>query len=420
MAENVQVVLRFRPPTEKDTISTGLEISDTSVCVSDRNTTHEFTFDYVFGGDSTQDSVYDKVARSAVESVCNGYNSTIFAYGCSGTGKTFTMFGDVESGQSGIIPRACESIFRNMNKELLTWTVKISFIEIYNENIRDLLNRRNSDLAIRKCEKGIYIQGLTEKLVYGPDDILSSISEGSKQRTVTSTHVNSVSSRSHALLTITLTQTGIDESEIVSKLNLVDLAGSENVGRSEVHGVALAEAQNINRSLSALGNVINALTEVGRDHIPYRDSKLTYILQDSLGGNSKTVIIATASPNIAVVSETLSTMKFAKRAKEIKNAPKVNKNESYTNLLKTIEMLNKKINILEHKLADSEHLNRGVSEELMKSMIERWETKINCLDRELEGERTRNKNLLELFEKQRELCINISRELMKEKNKKSF
>jgi kinesin family protein 5 len=417
MAENVQVVLRFRPLSEKESLPSALEITDTSVLVSDKNSTHEFTFDYVFGVDSTQESVYDKVARTAVESVCNGYNSTIFAYGCSGTGKTFTMFGDVDSEQCGIIPRACETIFRNTNKEVLNCSVKFSFIEIYNENIRDLLNRRNSDLAIRKCEKGIYIQGLTEKLVYGPEDILSSISEGSKQRTVTSTQVNSVSSRSHALLTVTLTQTGIDESEIVSKLNLVDLAGSENIGRSEVHGIALAEAQNINRSLSALGNVINALTEVGRDHIPYRDSKLTYILQDSLGGNSKTVIIATASPNIAVVSETLSTMKFAKRAKEIKNAPKVNKNESHTNLLKTISMLNKKINILEHKLADSEHLNRGVSEEMMKIMIERWENKINCLDKELEGERTRNKNLLELFEKQRELCINISRQLMKEKIK---
>ncbi len=410
MAENIQVVLRFRPLHEAEN-SIGLEIIDRSVIILDKNTTHEFTYDYVFTEKSRQDTVYDQVARSAVESVCNGYNSTIFAYGCSGTGKTYTMFG--QENDLGVIPRACETIFRNMNKDLLTWSIKFSFIEIYNENIRDLLNHRNSDLAIRKCEKGIYIQGLTEKLVYGAEDILHSISEGSKQRTVSSTQVNSVSSRSHALLTITITQTGIDESEIVSKLNLVDLAGSENVGRSEVHGIALAEAQNINKSLSALGNVINALTEVGREHIPYRDSKLTYILQDSLGGNSKTVIIATASPNTYVLSETLSTMKFAKRAKEIKNAPKVNKNESYTNLLKTISMLDKKINILEHKLSDSENLNNGVSQEVMKSMIERWEMKINCLDRELECERIRNKNLLELFEKQRELCINISRELMK-------
>jgi hypothetical protein len=413
MAENVQVVVRFRPLHVKEN-SGGLEIDESSVIISDRNSKHEFTFDYVFTGESKQGCVYNKVAKGAVESVCNGYNATIFAYGCSGTGKTFTMFGDEDD--LGIIPRACESIFKNMNKDLLTWSVKFSFIEIYNENIRDLLNHRNSDLAIRKCEKGIYIQGLTEKLVYGPDDILSSISEGSKQRSVTSTNVNSVSSRSHALLTITLTQTGIDESEIVSKLNLVDLAGSENVGRSEVHGVALAEAQNINRSLSALGNVINALTEVGREHIPYRDSKLTYILQDSLGGNSKTIIIATASPNIHVLSETISTMKFARRAKEIKNAPKVNKNESHINLLKTIETLNKKINILEHKLTDSENINGGVDEHLLKSMIEKWENKIICLDSELEAEKTRSKNLLELFEKQRELCINISKELVKEKN----
>jgi hypothetical protein len=410
MAENIQVAVRFRPLNDREN-SADLEINEKSVVVSDRNSRHEFTFDYVFGQDSRQEVVYNKLAKSAVESVCNGYNSTIFAYGSSGTGKTYTMFGNEED--LGIIPRACDSIFKNMNKDLLNWNVKISFIEIYNENIRDLLNRKNTDLVIRKCEKGIYIQGLTEKLVYSPEDILSSIEEGSKQRTVTATSINSLSSRSHALLTVTVTQTGVDESEIVSKLNLVDLAGSENIARSEVHGVALAEAQNINKSLSALGNVINALTEVGREHIPYRDSKLTYILQDSLGGNSKTVIIATVSQNINVLSETISTMKFARRAKEIKNDPKVNKNESHNNLLKTIQNLNRKINILEQKLADSEKINSGVEQQILKNMIERWENRINCLDIELEAERTRSKNILELFEKQRELCINIARELVK-------
>jgi hypothetical protein len=257
MAENIQVAVRFRPLNDREN-SEHLEINEKSVVVSDRNSRHEFTFDYVFGEDSTQEVVYNKLAKSAVESVCNGYNSTIFAYGSSGTGKTYTMFGNEED--LGIIPRACDSIFKNMNKDLLNWNVKISFIEIYNENIRDLLNRKNTDLVIRKCEKGIYIQGLTEKLVYSAEDILSSIEEGSKQRTVTATSINSLSSRSHTLLTVTVTQTGVDESEIVSKLNLVDLAGSENIARSEVHGVALAEAQNINKSLSALGNVINALT----------------------------------------------------------------------------------------------------------------------------------------------------------------
>ena len=334
-----------------------------------------------------------------VESVSNGYNGTIFAYGSSGSGKTYTMFGTDE--EMGIIPRVCEGIFRSGGSNAtLDRHIKFSFIEIYNDRMRDLLNVVNDDLHIRNCEKGIYIPGLTEKLVYNSDDILSSISLGIKQRRITSTSVNNVSSRSHAVLTITITQLGADESEIIGKINLVDLAGSENVGKSEVHGVALSEAQNINKSLSSLGNVINALTEVGRDHIPYRDSKLTYLLQDSLGGNSKTIIIASINPVISNMSETLGTLKFAKRAKEIKNVPKMNKNASTLNLLKTIENLNKKIELLEQKLSD---LQNGNESDISK----KWEMRVICLDKALEVEKMRNKNLSELYEKQRKLCIDM-------------
>jgi hypothetical protein len=344
------------------------------------------------------------------------------------SGKSFCMFGNEDGNkkQKGIIPRSCQTIFKNISKDMIETTVKCSFIEIYKERIIDLLNRVNDDLHIRHFEKGVYIQGLTEKYVYSPEDILSTIQDGTMQRTVSSTSVNNVSSRSHALLTITITQIGLDGSEIISKLNLVDLAGSENVGRSEAQGLTLQEAQNINKSLSALGNVINALTEVGRDHIPYRDSKLTYILQDSLGGNSKTIMIATASPSVAVASETLNTMKFAKRAKQIKNAPKVNKNESNINLLNTIAMLNKKIELLEEKLADSSAIGRstgtvGPSEDsvneaiLFKTRTTRWENRLLCLEKEVTGERQRNKNFLELFEKQRKLTRIVCKELIKER-----
>jgi kinesin family protein 5 len=233
---------------------------------------------------------------------------------------------------------------------------------------------------------------------------------GIKQRRITSTSVNNVSSRSHVVLTITISQLGSDESEIIGKINLVDLAGSENVGKSEVHGVALSEAQNINKSLSSLGNVINALTEVRRDHIPYRDSKLTYLLQDSLGGNSKTIIIAAVNPVISNMSETLGTLKFAKRAKEIKNVPKMNKNASTLNLLKTIENLNKKIELLEYKLSD---LQNGNEIDISK----KWEMRVISLDKALEVEKMRNKNLSELYEKQRKLCIDIlNKEIKSEVN----
>jgi kinesin family protein 5 len=385
------------------------EIDGNSLKIEDRVSKHEFTFDYIFDGSSKQEDLY-KIIEPIVDSVSNGYNATIFAYGASGSGKTYTMFGTDE--HMGIIPRVCEGIFRSgvNSNATLDKHIKFSFIEIYNDRMRDLLNVVNDDLHIRNCDKGIYIPGLTEKLVYNSDDILSSISLGIKQRRITSTSVNNVSSRSHVVLTITISQLGSDESEIIGKINLVDLAGSENVGKSEVHGVALSEAQNINKSLSSLGNVINALTEVGRDHIPYRDSKLTYLLQDSLGGNSKTIIIAAVNPVISNMSETLGTLKFAKRAKEIKNVPKMNKNASTLNLLKTIENLNKKIELLEYKLSD---LQNGNEIDISK----KWEMRVISLDKALEVEKMRNKNLSELYEKQRKLCIDIlNKEIKSEVN----
>jgi kinesin family protein 5 len=176
---------------------------------------------------------------------------------------------------------------------------------------------------------------------------MSVIKEGAAQRTTASTNLNNTSSRSHAVLTITLTQKLQDGSELTSKMHLVDLAGSENVGRSEVTGTTLAETQAINKSLSCLGNVIFALTEKGREHIPYRDSKLTFLLQDSLGGNSKTCIVCTATPSVTCYSETVNTLKFAKRAKEIRNIPKLNRSDSPVNLQRIIEQLQKRISELE-------------------------------------------------------------------------
>jgi kinesin family protein 5 len=368
-------------------------------------------FDYA----SSQEEIYKIVALTAVESVCHGYNATIFAYGSSGSGKTFTMFGN--ENQKGIIPNACQTIFKYINNNMIENNVKCSFIEIYNERIRDLFNVHSEDLHIRQNEKGVYIQYLTEKLVYNSTDILNCIKSGSNQRMISATSVNDVSSRSHAVLTITITQIGIDGSEIISKLNLVDLAGSENVGRSEAHGMALTEAQNINKSLSALGNVINALTDSRRGHIPYRDSKLTYFLQDSLGGNSKTIMIATVSPATSVVFETLNTIKFAKRAKDIKNIPKLNRNESTINLLKTIEQLNGKIELLQEKIANYQGIVENIESKNFKMKTDKWENKIILINKDLECEKERNKNLLELFEKQRRLCIDTSTELIKEKLK---
>jgi hypothetical protein len=420
MSENIQVVVRFRPLNEREISNdtrTHIKINtgDNSIVITDKNIVHDFKFDYVFDYASSQEEIYKIVALGAVESVCHGYNATIFAYGSSGSGKTFTMFGN--ENQRGIIPNACQTIFKYINNNMIENNVKCSFIEIYNERIRDLFNVHSEDLHIRQNEKGVYIQSLTEKLVYNSSDILNCIKSGSNQRMIGATSVNDVSSRSHAVLTITITQIGIDGSEIISKLNLVDLAGSENVGRSEAHGMALTEAQNINKSLSALGNVINALTDSRRGHIPYRDSKLTYFLQDSLGGNSKTIMIATVSPATSVVFETLNTIKFAKRAKDIKNIPKINRNESTINLLKTIEQLNGKIELLEEKIANYQGIVESIESKNFKMKTDKWENKILLINKDLECEKERYKNLLELFEKQRNLCIDTSTELIKEKLK---
>lgn len=426
MSENIKVALRFRPMNKKELEDkSGLaDINiDTKQGVVKVGGNQEYIYDFVFNNEP-QESIFNSVAKNAVCSVCEGFNSTIFAYGATSSGKSFTMFGN-ENGnkeQAGIIPRACNALFDyiNNNEQVLEATMKCSFIEIYRENIRDLLNinEKEAQLKLRESQtKGVYIQGLIEKHVYSAPEILETIKEGTKQRTIASTALNSVSSRSHAVLTLNLFQKLSDGSEVSSKLHLIDLAGSENVGRSEVSGISMMEAQTINKSLSSLGNVINALTEKGREHIPYRDSKLTFLLQDSLGGNSKTILIATASPSVLCLSETLSTLKFAKRAKEIKNKPTINKNESTTNLLKIIDDLKARIVELEAKCEDDlcimQAVEKSKEDDKEKVMLK---ATVDRLELVLEKERDRNKVILGLYEKHRKYSMDLAEQLCDEKS----
>ena len=434
MSENIMVAIRFRPQNKKEEASTTpyrLEINslENSISIaqpgdSDRISLHKFVFDRVFDRGASQEEVFDRIAKNAVDWVCQGYNSTIFAYGNTSSGKSFTMFGH-ESGNEkmkGIIPRACQLLFKNINNNPQTEdaNLRVSFLEIYRETIRDLIkNSASGDLKLRQNpSKGVYVEGLREKFVESAEEIMETIREGMIQRTVAQTSLNSVSSRSHAVLTLHLTQKMKDGSEINSKLNLIDLAGSENVGKSEVQGITLAEAQMINKSLSCLGNVIYALTEKGRDHIPYRDSKLTYLLQDSIGGNSKTILIATASPSPLSYSETLNTLKFAQRAKMIKNVPKVNRNEGNDALLKTIQELRKRVAELESKCEDNRVIIQAVESApddkenaLLKTRGERLEKKIDHLNVELKREMERNTQILDLYDKERNLAQDIAKEL---------
>jgi len=420
--ENIRVAVRFRPEAvqnEKIIISPDQGLVTMG--------SHQFIFDHVFPCDSTQKEIFDTIIRPAIDWVSQGYNSTIFAYGNTSSGKSYTIFGPKEN--PGVVPRSCEALFSsiNSNDQVAEANMKCSFLEIYRENIRDLLQEYSPipeiELKIRQnSSKQVYVQGLLEKYVYSPQEILSIINKGTLQRVTASTSLNDTSSRSHAVLTLTLTQKFLDGSETVSKLNIIDLAGSENVGKSEAKGINLLEAQNINKSLSALGNVIYAITEKNRDHIPYRDSKLTFLLRDSIGGNSKTIIIATASMSYF---ETLNTLKFANRAKDIKNVPKVNRNESNSNLLKTIDLLNQKIAELEGKYEDSQIIvqaiekvdNDLVSREMafLRAKCERLEKRISGLELTIKKEEERCKSMKDIFEKQRTLAQTVSKDLYKER-----
>ncbi|XP_068204357.1 osmotic avoidance abnormal protein 3-like isoform X3 [Palaemon carinicauda] len=290
-----------------------------------------FAFDGAYFTDSTTEGIYNDVAFPLVESVLEGYNGTVFAYGQTGCGKSFTMQGVTDPPtQRGIIPRAFEHIFEVIQTtENMKYLVLASYLEIYNEEIRDLLGtdvKKKLDLK-EHPDKGVYVQGLSQHPVHNTGECEDLMDRGWKNRSVGSTLMNADSSRSHSIFTITLEMmetTGDNDAIRSGKLNLVDLAGSERQAKTGASGDRLKEATKINLSLSALGNVISALVDGKSKHIPYRDSKLTRLLQDSLGGNTKTLMVACLSPADNNYDETLSTLRYANRAKNIKNKPKIN------------------------------------------------------------------------------------------------
>ncbi|KAI0456316.1 P-loop containing nucleoside triphosphate hydrolase protein [Xylaria acuta] len=298
-----------------------------------------YNFDRVFSPAADQSVIYDDVVKPILEEMLSGYNCTIFAYGQTGTGKTYTMSGDMEdtfgllSDEAGIIPRVLHSLFKKLDKEDTESFVKCSFIELYNEELRDLMSvEENAKLKIfddasRKGHATTVVQGMEEAHIRNAAEGIKILQEGSLKRQVAATKCNDLSSRSHTVFTITacVKRAGEDGEDWVSagKLNLVDLAGSENIQRSGAENKRAAEAGLINKSLLTLGRVINALVDRS-SHIPYRESKLTRLLQDSLGGRTKTCIIATISPAKSNLEETISTLDYAFRAKNIRNKPQVN------------------------------------------------------------------------------------------------
>lgn len=323
---------------------------ETSICVMDKKLgsvsiqkpdcddgteSKTFTFDYVYAPDSKQIDVFNETARPIVDSVLGGYNGTIFAYGQTGTGKTFSMEGIPDDEHlRGIMPNTFHHVIASMaNKgENTEYMVRMSFIEIYNEGVYDLLQvtgRKKLDVKESK-DKGVFVKDLTMYVVKEVPDMMKILATGQGARQTGATAMNAGSSRSHSILAITVETSYKDDPEQeepkykVGKLNLVDLAGSERQKRTGAKGDRLDEAKSINLSLSALGNVIKALVNPNAKHIPFRDSKLTRLLQDSLGGNTKTCMLAAMSPGAMSFDETMSTLRYANRAKNIKNKPKIN------------------------------------------------------------------------------------------------
>ncbi|KAL1192827.1 Kinesin-like protein KIN-12E [Cardamine amara subsp. amara] len=349
---NVQVIIRTRPLSNSE-----ISVQGNNKCVRQDNgqaitwignPEGRFTFDLVADENVTQEQMFKVAGVPMVENVVAGYNSCMFAYGQTGSGKTHTMLGDIEGGtrrhsvNCGMTPRVFEYLFSRIQKEKevrkeekLHFTCRCSFLEIYNEQILDLLDPSSYNLQLREDhKKGIHVENLKEIEVSSARDVIQQLMQGAANRKVAATNMNRASSRSHSVFTCIIESKWVSQGVThhrFARLNLVDLAGSERQKSSGAEGERLKEATNINKSLSTLGLVIMNLVSVSNGksvHVPYRDSKLTFLLQDSLGGNSKTIIIANISPSTSCSLETLSTLKFAQRAKLIKNNAIVNEDAS--------------------------------------------------------------------------------------------
>ncbi|CAN1151037.1 Kinesin-like protein KIN-12C [Linum perenne] len=345
---NVQVLIRIRPLNATEKVSQGyrqcLKQESANSIVWLGNPETRFTFDNIASETVTQEELFRVAGLPMVDNCMSGYNSCMFAYGQTGSGKTYTMMGEISHAEGqlgencGMANRIFEYLFlrirmeeENRRDEKLMFHCKCSFLEIYNEQITDLLEPSATNLQLREdLSKGVYVENLTEHNVRTVNDVVMLLLQGAANRKSAATHMNSESSRSHSVFTCIIESCWEKDSLKhfrFARLNLVDLAGSERQKSSGAEGDRLREAANINKSLSTLGLVIMSLVDLAHGknrHVPYRDSRLTFLLQDSLGGNSKTMVVANVSPSMCAAHETLSTLKFAQRAKLIQNNAMVN------------------------------------------------------------------------------------------------
>jgi kinesin family protein 18/19 len=375
---NILVCVRCRPLTKKEIDVSNIEtvkiLNKKIVIVLDpieyngheevfknRSREQQYAFDYVFDNHSTQQEVYENSSKFLIPGITQGFNATVFAYGATGAGKTHTMLGTGR--EPGMMVRSLGDLFSTIEASTQRqFKVKISYVEVYNETLRDLLGNSGDNLDLREDPtKGSVIVGVKELEVNTSTQVFELLLKGNKSRTTESTNMNETSSRSHAVLQI-LVENKAGNSEknesVISKFILVDLAGSERAANTKNTGMRLIEGASINKSLLSLGNCINALVEISngssKTFIPWRDSKLTRLLKDSLGGNSRIVMIANISPSVFTLEDTLNTLKYANRAKNIKTNVK-------RNVLDVDFHINKYDEVISHLKSELENLRHNLA-----------------------------------------------------------
>lgn len=362
-SENINVSVRVRPlnKTELESKAKNVWSIDSNTHISHADSEHSFCFDHVFDEQSTNEQIYEHQIRPVIESVVQGFNAAVFAYGQTSSGKTFTMMGAGPENM-GIIPLSIRHIFKSIqNMPSREFLLRLSCLEIYNEVITDLLQEGNSNLKVKVLPTGeVHVNKLTEKIVVSPDQILGFFKTASERRHVAETDMNEYSSRSHTVfrLVVESREHGNVGAVSVATLYLIDLAGSERAGHTNAGKARLKEGSHINRSLLTLGSVMRKLASSDPSHVPYRDSKLTHILQPALGGNSRTAIVCTVTPAQAYQDITASTLKFASNAKVIENKIKKNEIVDDQTLIKRlkseIEGLKKKLSTTDDNPQDAE------------------------------------------------------------------
>ncbi|CAI8043563.1 Kinesin-like protein KIF13A, partial [Geodia barretti] len=432
----VKVAVRVRPMNKRETAMNAgcvvdMEGNQTFLTPPDggHKKSKTFAFDHCFWSVdpdnpkfSGQEFVFDQLGADVLENAFSGYNACIFAYGQTGSGKSYTMMGSLtEDSLKGIIPRLCDTMFDRiaegkMANSRMSYKVEVAYMEIYCEKVRDLLCPKGGKHSLKVREHkslGPYVEGLSKLAVTSFIDINEVMSEGNKSRTVAATQMNAESSRSHAVFSIVITQTEFDPKsqlgmEKVAKMSLVDLAGSERAGKTGALGDRLKEGSNINKSLTTLGLVISSLADMSSgkkgktSFVPYRDSILTWLLKDNLGGNSKTVMIATVSPASDNYEESLSTLRYADRAKRIVNHAVVNEDKNsrvIRELREEVEKLRQMLEISGGAGAGGEGAGAGglgssstremtelqeklrISESLMQEMTMTWEQRVKATER---------------------------------------